>query len=101
MKILETITVIICYKTVAYRKHLRYTQISIKTNSHHELNNGVLKWYFKRGMNTRKVVFHTMIFHNWAGKFAKIKFLFHEFSGVINWTTDVKIRLSDKKLSLI
>ncbi len=32
-----TFTVIIYYKTVAYRKHLRYSQISIKTNSHHEI----------------------------------------------------------------
>jgi hypothetical protein len=57
MKILKTITVIICYKTVAYRKHLRYPQFSIKTNSHHELHhNGVLK-----------VVFYTTIFHNWVG----------------------------------
>jgi hypothetical protein len=30
MKILNTITVIIYYKTVAYRKNLRYSQISIK-----------------------------------------------------------------------
>ncbi len=28
----------------------------------------MLKWYFKRGMNTRKVVFHTTIFHNWEAK---------------------------------
>ncbi len=61
MKILKTISVIICYKTVAYRKYLRYSQILIKTNSHQKsgtVNRGGVSQaggFFKQGVKLIKI----------------------------------------------